>query len=82
MIYLPVKYHITKYHDMYNNGDYGASFHYVYIQSHHTLGQYQGTSSYVMAYCQHYIVHTVQRDKGTHMLIPVLYTNLKVAVNQ
>ena len=29
---------------MYNNGDYGASFHYMYVNHHTvTVGQYQGT---------------------------------------
>ena len=42
MLYHLVKYHdITKYHDMYNNEDYGATYTY----NHHivTVGQYQGT---------------------------------------
>ena len=28
---------ITKYHGMHNNGDYGTSFHYMYIQSSYSV---------------------------------------------
>ena len=57
MTYHPVKYHdITKYHDMYNNGDYGAcSFHYMYIQLSYSNSGAVSRHSYVMPYCQHCI---------------------------
>ena len=60
MIYHPVKYHdITKYHDMYNNGDYGASFHYMYIQSSYSNSGAESRHSYVMPYCQHYMLPSI-----------------------
>ena len=54
---------------MYNNGDYGASFHYMYIQSSYSNSGAVSRHSYVMPYCQYYIhahiasVYVCQGDK-------------------
>ena len=60
MIYHLLKYHdITKYHDMYNNGDYGASLHYMYIQSSYSNSGAVSRHSYVMPYTVNITCYTL-----------------------
>ena len=61
----PCKYHdITKYHDMYNNGDYGTSFHYTFIQSSYS------NSGAVSRHC---LCHTILSILHTWPFYCILY---------
>ena len=49
---------------MYNNEDYGASFHYMYIQSSYSNSGAVSRHSYVMPYCQYYMLHIASVYQG------------------
>ena len=55
---------------MYNNGDYGASFHYMYIQSSYSNSGAVSRHSYIMPYCQYYIhAHIASVSQGNKIYI-------------